>query len=170
MPELRGESQAAANVLTSMPKPSRVIEGLVVGWSCVVVMIAMPNTRIAGVVGVLLFGTWVYLRTGQGLGVRADPDAGLGTNFAKPAVLLCFVAAAAGICDAVWIHRALADPPPVLDGVLLYAALPATAVALLARLAGASAGRWAVLYLAFMALGAVGWTVYWIGSCGDQCR
>jgi hypothetical protein len=155
--------------LRSLTTPKRVGEGLAVCWFCVLVMIAIPNLRIAGVVGALLFGAWVYLRTGKGLAARADRSASAGVTSAKTAALLCCVVAAAGMSDALWIHRALVDPQPVLVGVLLYAALPATAVGLLAWRTGASAGRWAVLYLALMALGAVGWIVYWFASCGDHC-
>jgi hypothetical protein len=152
-----------------MPKWPRVVEGLVVGWFCVVVMISIPNTQLAGGVGALLFGTWVYLRTGRGLRPRADPDASPSLTSAKTVALLCCVVVAAGICDALWIHRALTDPPPVHVGLLLYAALPATAVALLAWRTGASGGRWAILYLALMALGAVGWLVYVFAACGEHC-
>ena len=125
------------------PKWPRVIEGLVVCWLCLLVMVLVPSLRIGGGVAVLVFGASV--------------------------ALLCGAVATAAIADALWIHRALADPPPVLVGLLLYAALPATAVALVAYRAGASAGRWAVLYLALMALGGVAWVVYWIASCGQNC-
>jgi len=152
-----------------MRKRSRVIEGLVVCWFGAIVMIATPDLRLGGIVAALVLGAWTYLRTGKGLGHGADSNANRGPLAIEGAAALCCVVAAAGIMDALWIHRALQDPPPVLVGVLLYAALPATAVALFAGRAGASAGRWAVLYLALMALGGVGWLIYTFAACGENC-